>query len=46
MKCANWIIDLGPGGGKYGGEICYEGPPENIGRSKTSVTALYIQEKL
>ncbi len=46
MKCADWIIDLGPGGGKNGGEIVYQGPPEKIGSSKTSVTSKYILEKI
>jgi len=46
MKCADWIIDLGPGGGKNGGEIVYQGPPEKIGSSKESVTSKYILEKI
>ena len=46
MKCADWIIDLGPGGGKYGGEIIYQGTPEKISNSKASVTAKYITNKL
>ncbi|MBI35805.1 MAG: excinuclease ABC subunit A [Flavobacteriales bacterium] len=46
MKCADWIIDLGPGGGKKGGEVCYEGPPEKIKDSKNSVTAEYLFKKL
>lgn len=46
MKCADWIIDLGPGGGKNGGEIVYQGPPEKITSAKKSATAKYIIEKL
>ena len=46
MKCADWIIDLGPGGGKYGGEIVYQGTPEKISDSKESFTARYIKNKL
>ena len=46
MKCADWIIDLGPGGGKYGGEIIYQGTPETISNSITSATAKYITNKL
>ncbi len=46
MKCADWIIDLGPGGGKHGGEIIYEGTPEKIFNSKKSVTSKYIKNKL
>ena len=46
MKCADWIIDLGPGGGKNGGEVLYEGTPEEIEKSKNSSTAKYIIDKL
>jgi excinuclease ABC subunit A len=46
MKCADWITDLGPGGGKYGGKIIYSGPPENMKNSKESSTAKFILEKL
>lgn len=46
MKCANWIIDLGPGGGKNGGTVCYEGTPEKINEAKQSATAPFILEKL
>ena len=46
MKCANWIIDLGPGGGKKGGKISYCGIPEKISTAKNSETAKYILEKL
>lgn len=42
MKCADWIIDLGPGGGDAGGTLVAEGPPETIRKSKTSVTARFI----
>ena len=46
MKCANWIIDLGPGGGKNGGELTYEGTPEMMKNAVDSVTAEYILKKL
>ena len=46
MKCASWIIDIGPGGGKYGGKLNYAGTPEKIGTSKESLTAQYVLEKL
>jgi excinuclease ABC subunit A len=35
VKCADWIIDLGPEGGKEGGQIIGEGTPENIAQEKT-----------
>ena len=46
MKCANWIIDLGPGGGGNGGKLIYEGPPEMIKNAVDSATAKYIIKKL
>tara|TARA_B100000401_G_scaffold435849_1_gene378268 strand:- start:468 stop:3251 length:2784 start_codon:yes stop_codon:yes gene_type:complete len=46
MKCANWIIDLGPGGGKNGGQITYSGTPEMIQKAENSATAEYILKKL
>jgi excinuclease ABC subunit A len=46
MKCADWLIDLGPEGGEEGGHLVYHGPPENIGEAKKSLTAPYILEKL
>lgn len=35
VKCADWIIDLGPGAGIYGGELIGEGTPEQIAKLKT-----------
>lgn len=46
IKCADWIIDLGPEGGDGGGTIVFEGTPEEIVKSKTSVTGKYIKDKL
>ena len=46
IKCADWIIDLGPDGGDKGGNIVFEGTPEKMIKSKKSVTAKYIQKKL
>ncbi|MDG1517403.1 MAG: excinuclease ABC subunit UvrA [Flavobacteriales bacterium] len=46
MKCASWIIDLGPGGGKNGGNLTYAGTPEKISIAKHSLTAQYVLEKL
>lgn len=46
IKCADWIIDLGPEGGDGGGEVVFEGTPEQIVKSKKSVTGKYIAEKL
>ncbi|MCO5144295.1 MAG: excinuclease ABC subunit UvrA [Oligoflexia bacterium] len=41
---ADWIIDMGPGGGSLGGQIVSEGPPEQVAKSKESQTALYLRE--
>ncbi|WPR73007.1 excinuclease ABC subunit UvrA [Flavobacterium sp. NG2] len=46
IKCADWIIDLGPEGGENGGQLLAEGTPEEIVKSKKSVTAMYLKEKL
>ncbi|MDX2082339.1 MAG: excinuclease ABC subunit UvrA [Terrimicrobiaceae bacterium] len=42
IKCADWIIDLGPEGGAGGGTIVAEGPPEVIARSPASHTGRYL----
>ena len=42
IKCADWIIDLGLEGGDGGGQIIFEGTPEDLIKSKKSYTAEYI----
>lgn len=44
MRKADWIIDLGPGAGKEGGEIIYSGPPEKLLKSKI-LTGEYLSGK-
>ncbi|XHR27934.1 MAG: excinuclease ABC subunit UvrA [Chthoniobacteraceae bacterium] len=46
IKCADWIIDLGPEGGAEGGQIIAEGPPEQIARAKASHTGRYLKRVL
>ncbi|MDF4204046.1 excinuclease ABC subunit UvrA [Maribacter sp. SA7] len=46
IKCADYIIDLGPGGGENGGQLLAEGTPEEVVKSKKSYTASYLKEKL
>lgn len=46
IKCADYVIDLGPGGGEKGGNIVAEGTPEEVAKSKTSFTGMYLKEKL
>ena len=46
IKCADWIIDLGPEGGENGGQLLAVGTPEEIVKIKKSVTASYLKDKL
>lgn len=46
IKCADWIIDLGPEGGENGGQLIAVGTPEEIVKNKKSITAKYLKEKL
>ncbi|WP_339654476.1 excinuclease ABC subunit UvrA [uncultured Maribacter sp.] len=46
IKCADYIIDLGPGGGENGGQLLAEGTPEEVVKNKKSFTAGYLMEKL
>jgi len=46
IKCADWIIDLGPGGGENGGNVVFAGTPEEIVLNKNSVTGKYLINKL
>ena len=43
MKNADYIIDMGPGGGEAGGKIVAVGTPEDIVNNKNSVTGKYIK---
>ena len=40
---ADWIIDLGPDGGKNGGEIVFTGTPEQLGGASGSLTGEYLR---
>ena len=46
IKCADWVIDLGPEGGDTGGNIVFEGTPEDLPACKESFTGQFIAEKL
>ncbi len=46
IKSADWIIDLGPGGGKHGGKLVFQGTPEELVHCKASHTATFLKEKL
>ncbi len=46
IKCADWIIDLGPEGGENGGYIVFEGTPEEIIKCEASHTGRFLRKKL
>lgn len=46
IKCADYIIDLGPEGGENGGQLLACGTPEELVKNKKSITAKYLAEKL
>lgn len=46
IKTADWIIDLGPEGGNEGGNLVFEGTPEDLAKCKESYTAAVIAKKL
>ncbi|MEO6902639.1 MAG: excinuclease ABC subunit UvrA [Bacteroidia bacterium] len=45
IKCADWVIDLGPEGGTDGGNIVFEGTPEDLIKCKASYTGQYLKSK-
>ncbi len=46
IKCADWIIDIGPDGGQTGGNLLYNGVPEGLAACEQSITGKYLNEKL
>jgi excinuclease ABC subunit A len=46
IKCADWVIDLGPDGGRYGGRIIAEGTPEKLATVEASHTGRYLKRHL
>ncbi|HEY3899789.1 MAG TPA: excinuclease ABC subunit UvrA [Chthoniobacter sp.] len=46
IKCADWVLDLGPEGGAGGGQIIAQGPPEKIAQVEVSHTGRYLQRML
>lgn len=46
IKCADWVIDLGPEGGKDGGKVIFEGKPEDLVEVRESYTGIALKEKL
>ena len=46
IKTADWVIDLGPEGGEEGGQIVFEGTPEDLAKCKKSYTGTYLKGKV
>ncbi|RKE95247.1 excinuclease ABC subunit UvrA [Ichthyenterobacterium magnum] len=46
IKCADYVIDLGPEGGKRGGKLVAHGTPEDLVKNKASITGSYLKEKV
>jgi excinuclease ABC subunit A len=45
IKCADWVIDIGPEGGDRGGKVVFEGIPENLIKEKDSYTGQFLKER-
>ncbi|SUN47638.1 excinuclease ABC subunit A [Streptococcus dysgalactiae] len=45
MMQADWLIDVGPGAGEFGGEIIASGTPKQVARNKKSITGQYLSGK-
>jgi excinuclease ABC subunit A len=46
IKCADWVIDLGPEGGDRGGTVVAQGTPEDVARVAGSYTGRYLKDHL
>lgn len=46
IKCADYVIDIGPDGGNKGGSLVFAGTPEALIECKTSITGRYLKEKI
>ena len=46
IKTVDYIIEIGPNGGKYGGEIIFHGPPEDLMKNLKSPTSEYLKKEL
>ncbi|MEA3403718.1 MAG: excinuclease ABC subunit UvrA [Armatimonadota bacterium] len=46
IKCADWVIDLGPGGGENGGRVVASGTPEDVAEAQASATAPFLAHAL
>lgn len=46
IKTSDWVIDLGPGGGEFGGQVIAEGTPEEVAANPASLTGVYLKTEL
>jgi len=46
IKSADWVIDIGPVGGDEGGYLCFEGTPEEMIKSESSQTGIFLKKRL
>ena len=46
IKCADWVIDMGPEGGDKGGTIVFEGTPKDLSNHNKSLTGKYLKDKI
>jgi len=46
IKCADWVIDMGPEGGAGGGQVIAEGTPEEVAKMKQSYTGQFLASVL
>ena len=46
IKCADWLVDMGPEGGNAGGQIVAEGTPEEVAKVDASHTGRYLKRML
>jgi excinuclease ABC subunit A len=46
IKCSDWVIDMGPGGGKHGGMLVAQGAPKDVAKVKESLTGQNLKKIL
>jgi excinuclease ABC subunit A len=46
IKCADWVVDLGPEGGEEGGELIFSGTPEDLSLQEKSYTGSFLKTTL
>ncbi|MBY0371033.1 hypothetical protein K2X33_10120, partial [bacterium] len=46
IKQADYVVDLGPGGGAHGGQVLFQGTPEQLAKTPQSETGRFLQKTL